>query len=143
MKKTRMILLSFAFIFAAFVFTPTKSEASSIVNWSEWRPVPKAGATCEARVGTDAYTYYKGATTVDYQLQARGKCNRIYYKASIAAKGTQTGYFSTNTPIKSINISSFTVGAGSYGLSMDAELFADSAMTNFAGWAITSIFVYR
>ncbi|NQD66745.1 hypothetical protein HP456_12525 [Bacillus haikouensis] len=142
MKKLKTLALASLIGIGSLFSISESAEASTIVNWSPWKSVTDAGIDCKVRIGTDAYTYTTGATTVDYQIQSNGKCSRLYYKAFPTSDIYQLGYFSYNTPIKSFLIDAFAP-SGRLLTTMDANLYTDSARTDYAGLVSTSITIYN
>ncbi|MBM7605997.1 hypothetical protein JOC75_004025 [Metabacillus crassostreae] len=111
------IILILPLILATFVSTGKAEAAMS----SYQELYGKKG--CYVRVWTDAPTYYKGATTVDWYAESKGTCGKLDYKATLVPLDGywsykyiyQTGYFSNRTPTKSFALNSSTWASSGYG----------------------------
>ncbi|WP_195536336.1 hypothetical protein [Bacillus paralicheniformis] len=110
MKKVLKASVLFG-VCVAFLLGFAPKEASAA--WSEWQSFDGFKQGCKVRVYTDALNYSSKASTVDVKAEQNGNCGTIYYGMFLSWKGSDsvsigssypTGSFTSNTPLKSINI---------------------------------------
>lgn len=149
MKKRKKI---FGLLFLVLIMTISlfPSTSSATWGWGSWKNTGLGN--CEVRVWTDANTYTKNATTIDYKAEQRGNCGKLYYTSSIALYGQipiwyvgispyQTGYFNYSTPIKQFRLSSLRqTGVDAV---VRVELYADAAKTRFIGTSYKEITIHK
>ena len=97
MKKIKSLVMILPLVLVMFV-TTNQAEAAT----SSWQSVSGVSG-CQVRVWTDATTYYKSASTVDWYAQTNGSCGTLNYAASLKHPSqniTQIldGSFSNQTP---------------------------------------------
>lgn len=108
---------------------------------------------CKVQVYTDYYTYSKNAKTVDAWATNSG-CGKLYYTMKVvdqwghsASSQTHTGHFSSQTPIKSFDISKISRYNDSMGPSsaymVEIYFYKDAAKTKYVGMANTNIVVNK
>lgn len=137
-KISKFLVLSLVII-GGFLLPTGNADAA----WSGWKSASAFGNTCEVRVYTDLTTYTKVANTVDTKAETRGTCSRIYYTMSIPdpriAWGgigeTYTGYFSSSTPLKKININDVDSQVQT---KVVLDMYKDSGLNNHAGEVFSS-----
>ncbi|ASB89191.1 hypothetical protein OZL92_17680 [Bacillus sonorensis] len=110
MKKVLRLCVLFGVTMAILLgFSPQNASAA----WSDWQSFDGFKQGCKVRVYTDALNYSSKASTVDVKAEQNGNCGTIYYNMFLSWKGSDsvsigsnvpTGSFTSNTPLKSINI---------------------------------------
>jgi len=109
--------------------------------------------SCRVKVWTDYYRYTSKASTVDAWATNSG-CGKLYYKMKIvdqwghsASSQSFSGYFSSQTPVKSFDIDLIRDYDDPLGDSdaymVEIYLYADSAYTKYLGLANTNIIVEK
>ncbi|SDB87782.1 hypothetical protein [Shouchella lonarensis] len=99
---------------------PDTAEAST----GPWISAPGAGSGCKVRLWTDATTYTKRATTIDFTVEQNGKCGEVTYWGAFEHDGKRggkyygyvKGSFKKKTPVKKIKISALGVSGKATGI---------------------------
>ncbi|WP_255287299.1 hypothetical protein [Bacillus cereus] len=107
LKHLTKLVLVLGLMCSGFFITSSKTEAAG----GGWYKVTAGGTDCQARVSTDRTEYGKTHKKVNAKIETRGTCSRLYYDMYLPFAGSNSashdmtsGYFSSSTPLKSLNI---------------------------------------
>ncbi|HFJ9275105.1 hypothetical protein PDL68_26980 [Bacillus cereus] len=135
MKHLTKLVLVLGLMCSGFFITSSKTEAAE----GGWYKVTAGGTNCQARVSTDRTEYAKTHKTVNAKIETRGTCSKLYYDMDLPYAGLNSashdmtsGYFSSSTPLKSLNIGHAWKDNKEYTF-VHVQLFKNAAHTELAG----------
>ncbi|MEK4745663.1 MULTISPECIES: hypothetical protein [Bacillus] len=135
MKHLTKLVLVLGLMCSGFFITSSKTEAAV----GGWYKVTAGGPDCKARVYTDRTEYEKTHKTVNAKIETSGTCSKLYYDMGLPYSGSNSafhdmtsGYFSSSTPLKSLNINDTWHGTKENTF-VHVQLFKNAAHTELAG----------
>ncbi|MED2918688.1 hypothetical protein P4285_21245 [Bacillus thuringiensis] len=135
LKHLTKLVLVLGLMSSGIFITSSKTEAAE----GGWYKVTAGGTDCKARVYTDRTVYDKTQKYVNAKIETQGNCSRLYYDMGLSHAGLETafhdmtsGYFSSSTPLKSLEIKQ-TMGGETENTFVHVQLFKNAAHTELAG----------